>query len=123
MAFHRRNNRRIVVGGETYLWCLKSRYVWSRCGHIAVRHSNTQGGGQLLLLDFSAFAFEIRPKTIREAIEFALANGWSPTSKAKPLYIGFDNVNFVVLGPGEQYLSVWQHPPSMTWIQPTNEGR
>lgn len=77
MAFPKKNNRRLVIEGETYVWHLKGRDAWMDSKHIAIRHSQFPQG-QLLLLDFYAHDFEIRPQTVREAIEFASANGWEP---------------------------------------------
>lgn len=105
MAFTKRQNRRIVVGGEPYLWYLKGNWAWDGDTHIAIRH-NASLQGQLLLLDYNARQFEIRPQMIREAIEFALAQGWNPRAKALPLYVGHNNREFVVLPPGVQYLSM-----------------
>jgi len=121
MTFPRKWNRRIVVGEETYLWYLKRNETWMDSKHIAIRHLQSPQG-QLMLLDFYAFDFELRPRSVREAIEFALANGWMPKGKAKPLYIGFDNVRFVLLPPGEQYTRVFQHPPSVTWLPQPSAG-
>jgi hypothetical protein len=120
MTIPRKYNRRIVVDGEAYLWYLRGNDAWRDAKHIAIRHSQ-HVSGQLLLLDFNAYEFEIRPKMIRSAIEFAQTNGWTPTTKANPLYIGFDNVRFIVLPPGEHYVRVFQHPPSVTWLKPTPE--
>jgi hypothetical protein len=117
MALPKNYNRHIVVDGETYIWYLKRNEAWKNAKHIAVHHEG-EGSGQFLLLDFSAHDFEIRPGMIAEAIAFALTSGWTPKQKAKPLYIGFDNVDFVVLPRGEQYLRVFPHPPSITWLTP-----
>jgi hypothetical protein len=109
MAFPKQCSRRIVVGEETYLWYLKRNDAWKDSKHIAIRQEAAPTG-QLLLLDMYAWAFEIRPRTIRDAIEFALRNGWTPQEKAQPLYIGFDNLQFVRLPPGDQYLSHDTYP-------------
>jgi hypothetical protein len=37
------------------------------------------------------------PGPIREAIEFALAHGWAPDAKAKPMKLQFRNNNFVLI--------------------------
>lgn len=121
MAIPKMWNRRIVVGDEAYIWYLKGDDPWMDSKHIAIRQDQYPQG-QLLLLDFYAYEFEIRPRTIREAIEFALGNGWTPGSKAVPLYVGFDNVQFVLLPPGEQYTRVFQLPPSAVWLQQTSEN-
>lgn len=99
MAFPRRWSRRIVVAAEPYRWYLRGNETWFDSKHIAVRH-DAHPCGQLLLLDFYAHDFEVRPQMIRGAIEFALGDGWHPALKGKPLYIGFDNVEFVRLPPG-----------------------
>lgn len=120
MALPRKWSRRIVVHGETYIWYLKRNEIMTGWKHIAIRHSASPQA-QLLLLDCYAHDFEFGPGMVRRAIEFALANGWTPQQKAAPLYLGFDNVQFVRLPPGEQYLQVYQHPPSVTWITPDSE--
>ena len=122
MAFPKECNRRIVVGGETYLWYLRKMEAWMDSKHIAIRHSASPTG-QLLLLDFYAHDFEIRPWMVRQAIEFALANGWTPQQKGTPLYIGFDNVQFVRLPRGEQYITAFQYSPSVTQNTPTVDDK
>ncbi len=74
--------------GETYNWHLHNNDGWAPDRHVVVQHES--GCGQVLLLDHYSWHMEIRPKTIREAILYALANGWAPRSSKGPMKLSFD---------------------------------
>jgi len=110
MAFPKKHSRRIVVDGVTYLWRLKQGYAWRDGQHIAICPATD--AGQLLLVEYYAFQGMIGPGMVRQAIDFALANGWTPTRRARrPLYVGFDGANSIVLPEGALYThTFFGHP-------------
>lgn len=94
----------IEVGGEPYVWRLQRKPQWSsdpserRGMGIAVRHREGQreavlefppgpppryGGAQLK-------PAQIAPELVAKAIDSALAAGWEPLSRGKPVVIVVD---------------------------------
>lgn len=88
MTFPKRGTRTITVDGDTYKWHLHNNDGWAPNRHIAVQHES--GYGQLLLLDHYSWHMEVRPRTIREAISYGLANGWAPLSAGEPMKVSYD---------------------------------
>jgi hypothetical protein len=94
----------IEVGGEPYVWRLQRRPRWSsdpserRGMGIAVRHAE---GQREAVLEFppgpqprfsapKSKAMEVAPDLVAKAIASALAAGWEPLSRGKPVTIMVD---------------------------------
>ncbi len=94
----------IEVGGEPYLWRLQRRPYWSsdpaerRGMAIAVRHRDGQREAVLEFPPgpqprFSAPQLkppEIAPERVARAIASAIAAGWAPLSRGRPVTIVVD---------------------------------
>ena len=92
----RSNWRTIYVNGIDYEWFLKKNEVFSPNRKIRIRHKEHPKGQQLSLCPYS-WELEIRPKTIRQTILFAIVNGWTPSQQSlPPLHIEFENGDFIV---------------------------
>ena len=82
MAWPKKNTRRVVIDGEVYQWHWdpnKALYSWIVIG-------KQSADGQLLFLD--PYWLSTTPGQICQAISFALASGWEPHQKKKPLRLG-----------------------------------
>ena len=101
MAFPKKHTREIIVNDQTYLWHLRKNDLYWGWHHITIRHK--QVAGQILFIDPYSWHFEVRPRSIREGILFALENNWNPQEKGKPLYISYQETNFFVLPEGIQF--------------------
>jgi len=94
----------IEVGGELYIWWLQRRPHWSsdpaerRGMGIAVRHKE---GQREAVLEFppgpqprfgarQLQASQIAPELVANAIASAIAAGWEPLSRGKPVAIVVD---------------------------------
>jgi hypothetical protein len=94
--------RKIVVDEEAYEWVLRDNSLAANGErHVAVYSPSKKG--QTLHLDPYAWEFEVRPRTISEAIRFALGIGWTPTSPAPPMYLGFRDDQFFRLPDGMRF--------------------
>jgi hypothetical protein len=94
----------IEVGGEQYIWWLQRKPHWSsdaaerRGMGIAVRHNEGQReallefppGPQPRLGGAQLKAAQIAPELVAKAIESAIAAGWEPLSRGKPVIIVVD---------------------------------
>jgi hypothetical protein len=97
-----RARRKIVVDGEPYEWCLRDNSIDKREEqHIAVYAAATNR--QTLYLDPYVWEFEIRPRTVADAIRFALGIGWTPKSPGPPIYLGFRGEQFFRLPDGVRF--------------------
>ena len=92
--------RKIVVNGTAYEWCLRGNKIWRDTDHITI-YSPTSTGAPIYL-DPYPWGLEIRPRTIADAIKFALKNGWEPEKKGRPFRIGYLHDTFVVLPDGSK---------------------
>jgi len=82
--------RKIKVLNEDYLWVLNGNSIDStRDHHIRIHKKKSTKSS--LYLDPYNWHFEIRPKTIEQAILFALANGWHPEQTDKVMYLSMKN--------------------------------
>ncbi len=94
----------IEVGGEPYVWRLQRRPHWAsdpaarRGMGIAVRHREGQREAVLEFPPrqprFSAPQLkptEVAPELVAKAIASAIAAGWEPLSRGKPLTIVVDS--------------------------------
>ncbi len=90
--------RRLTVDGRAFEWLLPGNELFTGVKHIRIRASGVRG--QPLFLDPYPWSLEIRPRSIREAILLALAQGWAPEGReGRPLYLGYHRGHFLVL-PG-----------------------
>ena len=93
--------RKIVVDGEPYEWVLRDDSLHGSDRHIAVYSASTKG--QTLYLGPYAWEFEVRPRTVSDAIKFALTIGWTPKTGAPPIYLGFRDDQFFRLPEGVRF--------------------
>ena len=92
----RKRVRNIVVDGCTFRWVLPGNTLY-QSKLVAIVVFGTQRG-RMLQIDPYAWALEIRPKVIAEAIRFALARGWQPEIPGPALRLGFREDGFFVIG-------------------------
>jgi hypothetical protein len=83
-----------VVDGAAYTWWILSNRIDGRERHISIARSKK---GQQLHLDPYAWALEIRPAVIADAIRFGLANGWDPDRAGAAIAIGLVDGAFTLL--------------------------
>jgi hypothetical protein len=92
--------RKIVVNDIKYEWCIRGNHIWKDTDHITIYKDDPSKTGTALYLDPFPWGLEIRPRTIANAIRFALRNNWNPEQKGKPIRIGYVNDDFVLLPEG-----------------------
>lgn len=85
--------RKISVEGEEYYWTLKSNTTNAKGKEHHIKVLLTRATKSILYIDPFDWNFEIRPKTIRKAILFALSNGWNPEKAKSELYISMKDNN------------------------------
>lgn len=93
--------RKLHIGDEVYYWVADQNklelYPYKEM-HIRVHKDNDTKS--ILYIDANAWHFEISPQNIKEAIKFALSNGWDPKVAGKSLYIAMNEKGFYVLPKG-----------------------
>ncbi|MEM7538947.1 MAG: hypothetical protein AAF639_42715 [Chloroflexota bacterium] len=89
--------RKIVVGDIAYEWCIRGNSLFDAKGLITIYKPTVRG--QTLYLDGHSWHLEVRPQTIRVAIDFALEHGWMPDRKGASMYLGHDEDGFILLPP------------------------
>ena len=94
--------RKIIVDDEPYEWVLHDNSL-SASGDRHVTVYSPSKKGQTLYVDPYAWEFDVRPKTVADAIRFALSIGWTPTSVAPPMYLGFRGTQFFRLPEGIRF--------------------
>ena len=98
MAF--RYMRKITVRDDVFHWVLRGNTLDDGEKHITVFRVRA---GTPLRIDPFVWEFEVRPKYIAEAIEFALENGWDPEAKGEPFYVSYREDRFFKLPPGIRF--------------------
>ena len=87
--------RKIHVEGIDYVWFLRKNEIWTPNRQIRIRHAVVDRGQELLLCPY-AWELEIRPKSIREVILFALMKGWTPSVPGPALEVFVEDGRFQV---------------------------
>lgn len=95
MVFPKKHTRQISVDGHSYVWHLNQNSLFFKETHITIAESGM--AGQILYLDPYPWELEIRPKTIRAAILWAIEKGWTPTKKGPSIYLGYRDGEFFTL--------------------------
>jgi len=101
MTFPKKHTRKITVNNQTYLWHLNQNRIDGSPTHVTIGIDGKSG--QILFLDPYPWSFEIRPRTIQQAITWALEHGWNPIKKSPPLYLGYLDDKFFVLPAGVKF--------------------
>ncbi|MFH1843939.1 MAG: hypothetical protein ABIF77_12105, partial [bacterium] len=92
----------VHVRQREFTWILRGDYLWqSPEKHILVFTRND--AASVLYVDPHAWDFEIRPKAVSQAIEFALDHGWDPDEPSPPIFVGYWQGQFVVLPAGVRF--------------------
>ncbi|MDT7842106.1 hypothetical protein [Streptomyces justiciae] len=101
MALGRKGARRIVVDGTAYRWRLRRRptyfqgLAWTPCT-FAVEHADSSGPGRTLVVTtdqphlsnwIGREGQPILPSDVARAIEHALREGWTPTSRGATFHL------------------------------------
>jgi len=95
--------RKIKVLNENYFWVLDGNSTYGQKEHHIRIHSEKLTKS-ILYLDTYNWHFEVRPKTIEQAILFARKNGWNPEEKGKVMYLSMKNEgDLYVLPDGIKY--------------------
>ena len=82
--------RKITVLNQDYFWVLNGNSIdGTRENHIRIYAKELTKSK--LYLDPYNWNFEIRPKTIENAILFAIDNGWKPEEKGNVMYLSMKN--------------------------------
>ena len=85
MAIPSKNRRRITVDGKTYYWVFDPYRLQAGDSYLAVQSAT--GKGRKLYLRWIGLAL---PLFVREAIQYAIQNGWSPSAESD-MEIGCDS--------------------------------
>ncbi|BDD10835.1 hypothetical protein FUAX_32670 [Fulvitalea axinellae] len=95
--------RKIIVNQEVYFWVLDGNTIDGLNENRIKVHSNKLTKS-ILYIDPYKWHFEIRPKTIEQAILFAIKNGWNPEGKGKTTYLSMtDEGDFFVVPEGVKF--------------------
>ncbi len=94
-------SRTITVSDHDYLWVLTGNSTYGKEQHIRVYRQGCQNS--ILYIDPYAWDFEVRPRQIREAILFALQQGWDPEEGGSSFYIGMRDGELIILPDGVQF--------------------
>lgn len=84
-----------------YHWVLPRNSIEFGEAHLSVFGGK---GLQPLRIDPFPWDFEIRPRSVAEAIRFALNHGWSPDAPGPALYLSFRDGAYIVLPIGVRFL-------------------
>lgn len=88
--------RKIVVNGVEYIWVLDGNTIDGfKDTHIRVHKVGETG--RVLYIDPYNWRFEVRPKFVSQAIQFALSSGWGNEPCKKKLYVSYINEKYCVL--------------------------
>ena len=90
--------RDIKVDGKVYQWILDENSVYGEKEYIRIHVGKSTKS--ILYLDPYNWHLEIRPKTIREAILFAINHDWNPEVSTRDLFISYNGDGFFVLPNG-----------------------
>ncbi|MDP8175389.1 hypothetical protein [Phocoenobacter skyensis] len=93
--------RKIKVLDNVYIWTLKRHSIYIKNVYIKVFKENYPNS--ILYIDPYSWHFEIRPKTIMNAIIYGLDNGWQPEINNCSLFIGINENGFVKLKENSFY--------------------
>lgn len=81
--------RKITGLNESYYWVLDGNTIdGGKETHIRI-HSKQITKSILYLVPY-AWHFEVKPKTIKQAIQFALGNGWNPNEKGTEITLSMN---------------------------------
>ena len=94
--------RKITISAEDFFWVLDGNSIaGQKETHIRIHSSKLTRS--LLYLDPHDWNFEVRPKTIEQAIRFALSQGCRPDEKGKTMYLSMKGDHFYVLPDGAKF--------------------
>lgn len=94
----RKVQRKIHIKGEEYIWV-------ANCDDLClypfkgmnIRVYLANGTKSILYIDANAWHFELSPKHIKGAIEFAISSGWQPKSAHTGICVSKDENGFCIL--------------------------
>ncbi|WHI48030.1 hypothetical protein [Microbulbifer sp. VAAF005] len=96
--------RKLHIGNSIYFWVANQENLFLcpyKEFHIRVHLArNTKS---LLYIDASSWYFTLSPKSVREAVEFALSSGWEPKAAGKKMYVSINGSGYYTLPPGLKY--------------------
>lgn len=87
--------RTIVVSGEIYEWILDGNTIYNSEKWIRIHKGKATKS--ILFVNPYHWQFEIRPKSIKEAIEFAIGLGWDSEQSTRNLFLDYGEDGFYVL--------------------------
>lgn len=98
----RSQKRKIVVNATEYYWVLDGNTIDGfNDTHIRVHKEGDTG--KILYIDPYDWHFEIRPKFVALAIQFALTSGWLSNESTEPIYVGYIDGKYCVLPKGIKF--------------------
>jgi len=91
--------RKIVVNKEEFYWTLQGNTIdGAKENHIKIHRNKVTKS--ILYIDPYDWSFELRPKTIKAGILFALTKGWDPDKAHTGFIISMKKDVFYVLPEG-----------------------
>lgn len=96
--------RKIHIGSNVYFWVANQKNLSSypfELFHIRVHLARATKS--LLYIDASSWYFELSPKSVKEAIEFALGAGWNPKVSGTTIYVSANESGYYVLPENKKY--------------------
>ncbi len=94
--------RKIVVNATQFNWVLDDNDIDGvKDTHIRVHKEGETSN--ILYIDPYDWHFEVRPKFVALAIQFALASGWFSNESTKSMYIGYIDEKYYVLPEGIKF--------------------
>jgi hypothetical protein len=96
--------RKIHINHQIYYWVANVNKLCLypfEAFHIRVHQdANTKS---LLYIDASSYYFKLGPKQIKEAIMFALKEGWQPQKPATKMSISINQSGYYILPIGQKF--------------------
>jgi len=96
--------RKVHVGSSIYYWVANQNNLFlSPYKEFHIRVYQARNTKSLLYIDASSWYFSFSPKSVREAVEFALTAGWEPKVAGKTMYVSINENGYYILPQGVKY--------------------
>ncbi|MEM6770608.1 MAG: hypothetical protein AAF597_08505 [Bacteroidota bacterium] len=94
--------RKIMVNNAEFIWTQKNNTI-NGAKEVHIKVYSAKVTKSVLYIDPYDWYFEVRPKTISEAILYALKQGWNPEIKHTGMIISMKEGEFYVLPEGVKF--------------------
>ncbi len=103
MAWPKKGTRKLVVGGVAYLWHAAGHFPFCSDAFYTVGQS---GQPHVLYIDPHPHDFEVTPKSVAGAVEWAVGQGWTPAvGPTRAMAFDSQAQSFVWLPEGSRHLT------------------